>query len=658
MARGKARYHWVVVGIGGCKLGGDPGPSPGDSVMALAWPAALATAFRSQLSSQGWVGARPQEDGPASPITAQPEAARQLLRFGAGGRDGQGWAGHWAFPRDVVTALETRKLLGLDGLQPLGPCQLQKLPDRAAEAAVTNSPVPHLALQGPEQESAAQKRGAPPPAMPPGRLPAPRPPPATAMSNRRKDHLGASSSEPLPVIIIGNGPSGICLSYLLSGYTPYVRPDAIHPHPLLQRKLSEAPGVSIMDQDLDYLSEGLEGRCQSPVALLFDALLRPDTDFGGSVESVLTWRHQKERAVPHLVLGRNPPGGAWHSIEGSMVTLSQGEWMGLPDLQVKDWMCKKRRGLRNSRATAGDIAHYYSDYVIKKDLSHNFVSNAVVTAVEWGTPEPRSPGARDPSPLFQVSGFVTAKDQSQQSFSLSARSVVLATGTSDSPARLGIPGEALPFVHHDLSALEAATRAGTVSPSSDPVLIIGAGLSAADAVLYAHHYNVPVIHAFRRPVDDPGLVFNQLPKMLYPEYHKVHQMMREQSILSPSPYEGYRSLPEHQLLLLKEDRQAVFRDPQGLQKVFGVALVLVLIGSHPDLSFLPGAGADLTVDPNQPLSAKRNPIEVDPFTYQSIHQEGLYAVGPLAGDNFVRFVQGGALAVASSLLRKEARKPP
>uniref|UniRef100_A0A4W2BVS8 N-terminal EF-hand calcium-binding protein 2 n=1 Tax=Bos indicus x Bos taurus TaxID=30522 RepID=A0A4W2BVS8_BOBOX len=129
---------------------------------------------------------------------------------------------------------------------------------------------------------------------------------------------------------------------------------------------------------------------------------REDTDFGGSVESVLTWRHQKERAIPHLVLGRNPPGGAWHSIEGSMVTLSQGEWMGLPDLQVKDWMCKKRRGLRNSRATAGDIAHYYRDYVIRKGLSHNFVSSATVTAVEWGTPEPSSPGARDPSPLFQI----------------------------------------------------------------------------------------------------------------------------------------------------------------------------------------------------------------------------------------------------------------
>lgn len=69
-------------------------------------------------------------DPVASPITAQPEAAPQLLRFGAGGPAGRGWAGHRVFPRDVVTALETRKLLGLDGLQALGPCQLQKLPDR------------------------------------------------------------------------------------------------------------------------------------------------------------------------------------------------------------------------------------------------------------------------------------------------------------------------------------------------------------------------------------------------------------------------------------------------------------------------------------------------------------------------------------------------
>ncbi|XP_048211511.1 LOW QUALITY PROTEIN: oxidative stress-induced growth inhibitor 1 [Perognathus longimembris pacificus] len=493
------------------------------------------------------------------------------------------------------------------------------------------------------------------------------------MSSQRKSPPGASRAEPLPVVIIGGcssgspgpgaragprratAPSGICLSYLLSGYTPYARPDAAHPHPLLQSKLAQAPGVSILDQDLEYLSEGLEGRSQSPVALLFDALLRPDTDFGGDMDSVLTWRLQTERAVPTWVLGRNLPGGAWHSIEGSMVTLSQGQWMGLPDLEVKDWIVKKCRGLRNSRATAGDIAHYYQDYVTRKGLGRHFVCGAEVTAVEWGGPEHGSPDPQAPGPLFRVSGFLTAKDRSQQPFSLWARNVVLATGTLDSPARLAVPGEGLPFVHHELSALEAAVRSGAVSPSADPVLIIGAGLSAADAVLYARHYNIPVIHAFRRAVDDPGLVFNQLPRMLYPEYHKVHQMMREQSIPSPQPLRRLPQPPRSTARwLFKEGGQAVFRDPRGGQRVFGASLVLVLIGSHPDLSFLPGAGAHLAVDPTQPLSAKRNPLDVDPFTYQSTRQAGLYALGPLAGDNFVRFVQGGALAAAGSLLSKAA----
>lgn len=137
-------------------------------------------------------------------------------------------------------------------------------------------------------------------------------------------HQNRSEFKPLPVVIIGNGPSGICLSYLLSGYVPYFKRDSLHPHSILQRKLEEAPDVSILDQDLEYLSEGLEGRSHSPVALLFDTLLRPDTDFGGTAESVLTWWHETNRVIPHLVLGRNPPGGAWHSIEGSMITLSRG----------------------------------------------------------------------------------------------------------------------------------------------------------------------------------------------------------------------------------------------------------------------------------------------------------------------------------------------
>lgn len=120
-------------------------------------------------------------------------------------------------------------------------------------------------------------------------------------------------------------------------------------------------------------------------------------------------------------------------------------------------------------------------------------------------------------------------------FSVLAHNVVLATGTHDIPARLGVEGESLPFVCHSFWELEAAISRGELDQSSDPVLVVGAGLTAADAVLAAHHLNTPVYHAFRRSVTDPGLIFNQLPKLLYPEYHKVRREAGgEEKVLSPT----------------------------------------------------------------------------------------------------------------------------
>uniref|UniRef100_A0A8D0DFR9 Oxidative stress-induced growth inhibitor 1 n=2 Tax=Salvator merianae TaxID=96440 RepID=A0A8D0DFR9_SALMN len=491
--------------------------------------------------------------------------------------------------------------------------------------------------------------------------------------------LDQSNATPFPVVIIGNGPSGICLSHLLSGNIPYVRRGSVHPNPILQRKLEETPELSILDQDLEYLSEGLEGRSSSPVALLFDALLRPDTDFGGTEDSVLTWWHQPEKAIPHLVLGKNPPGGAWHSIEGSMFTLSQGNWMSLPDLPFKDWLSKKKRGFRNNRTTAGDIVQYYQYYVAKKELKKNFLCGTIVTSVKklsvdadpsCSKPEQRTCSSpwdfsenlqvnhhADSGRLFKVDGLVSTIHGTQP-FSVYAENVVLATGTYDSPSWLGAAGEHLSFVHHTLSALEEAVKNKEIGPMSDPVLIVGAGLTAADAVLFAHHYNIPIIHAFRRRVHDPALIFNQLPRMMYPEYHKVHQMMEEQAIPCPGPYEYYVSLPEHRVVSFTEDRKCILCDKNGRQKIHNISMAFVLIGSNPNLSYLPNNGVDLAIDSDQPVSSKRNPMDVDPFTYESVQEKGLYAVGPLAGDNFVRFVQGGALAVASSLLKKVNPNPP
>lgn len=140
-----------------------------------------------------------------------------------------------------------------------------------------------------------------------------------------------------PGLFSGNGPSGICLSYLLSGYKPYLDTTTVHPNPILYRKLQETKHLPITEQvkthnahalictvhlgvilesfflqDLEYLSEGLEGRSRNPVAVLFDTLLHPNADFGYEFPPVLQWRRDKQQHIPHLVLGRATPGGAWH----------------------------------------------------------------------------------------------------------------------------------------------------------------------------------------------------------------------------------------------------------------------------------------------------------------------------------------------------------
>lgn len=48
------------------------------------------------------------------------------------------------------------------------------------------------------------------------------------------------------------------------------------------------------------------------MAVLFDTLLHPNADFGYEFPPVLQWRRDKQQHIPHLVLGRATPGGAWH----------------------------------------------------------------------------------------------------------------------------------------------------------------------------------------------------------------------------------------------------------------------------------------------------------------------------------------------------------
>lgn len=75
-------------------------------------------------------------------------------------------------------------------------------------------------------------------------------------------------------------------------------------------------------------------------------------------------------------------------------------------------------------------------------------------------------------------------------------------------------------------------------------------------------------------------------------------------------------------------------------------------GSKPDLSYIENKGFGLGRNPNKYIDSKSNPIAVDDFTYEVLNspRKGLYALGPLAGDNFVRFILGGTFGVFRHIL--------
>ncbi|KAL1115359.1 hypothetical protein AAG570_007389 [Ranatra chinensis] len=115
--------------------------------------------------------------------------------------------------------------------------------------------------------------------------------------------------------------------------------------------------------------------------------------------------------------------------------------------------------------------------------------------------------------------------------------------------------------------------------------------------------------------------------------------------------------------------------PEGKSVLVEVAVAGVLIGSRPDLTFLPeelDQGRNCGVIRGLDIDCRSNPLAIDPWTHsvilnpKEVTSEGedvdkqedagstslpdLYAVGPLAGDNFVRFIVGGAVATAASIV--------
>ncbi len=411
---------------------------------------------------------------------------------------------------------------------------------------------------------------------------------------------------PCAVGIVGNGPPAICLSLFLSGYRPVYLGG--HPDRALDRRLHGQ--TDLLERELRPLCKGIDGRGNNPVGRLFDTLHHPLADGGGLRPTCLGLTHRPERAVSHRVLGAGPPGGSWHAMPEGMRTLSPGFWMELPGWPLFDW--GRSRGKwpdPAARMARAEVARYFADYVPHMGLASRFDTGVRVTEAE-----PYDGGWRVTALSADGTGRYYDFDR-----------LVLATGMYDRPRKLGIDGEGLPFVTHRAAG---CLSAGGL-PGEGPVLVVGAGLSAADGILAARNAGREVVHLF---VDDPQQTpMARLDADLYPEYAWLARAMAGAGEV------GYVPLAATRLTAIGEGGVCHLSGPDGDGRVT-VGTVAVLIGSDPDLDFMGGA-----------VTLENGRIPVDPYTFRT-ERHGLYAMGPLAGDNFVRFITGHALGVARDML--------
>lgn len=120
-----------------------------------------------------------------------------------------------------------------------------------------------------------------------------------------------------------------------------------------------------------------------------------------------------------------------------------------------------------------------------------------------------------------------------------------------------------------------------------------------------------------------------------------------------SSYSLYKALPECSLTDFNAtNRTVTLSSSTGEEVKHQVSFAVVLIGSRPDLSFLHKDFRRIGVDKSAPIDCKMNTIDINKYTHAVSGTEHLYAMGPLVGDNFVRFIPGGALAIVSDLYKK------
>ncbi|OAX85542.1 hypothetical protein ACJ72_00080 [Emergomyces africanus] len=460
------------------------------------------------------------------------------------------------------------------------------------------------------------------------------------------------------VVIVGNGPSAMILSYILHGHIPFYNLDKPHPDPLLHEKLKHNP--LLLHLDIDHLTNHFSASrfpysTQAlPVNVLLDALIRPNGDDDEGTETSVTWRCMPEMATSHLVVGdADQPGGQWtecpERTTPNIQTLSYAGMLSLPGYSFAE----HHQRIHGSplppftRPSREAVAEYLAAYATAVGISQSIRCGQEISGV-----------VRTPNGFFIGSHNITCNK------------LILASGIFTER----IPPRPL------LMPLLELPPPSPAQPCHAPLLVIGSGFSAADVIISSHP-SQRIIHIFKwEPKINPSPL-RSCHQQEYPEYASIYRLMkrafsqlnqrngprRQKKVHRTSipflesrnwqdTYEGIPNTMVTDVVLDNGKALVTLRRQDGTTLSREVGGLAYVVGRRSTLNYLSNSLLAEIFGNQTPTDDCR---WVSRRTMRTRALEGLevtkdvYIIGSLTGDSLIRFAYGGCIYAAGKLMQSD-----
>lgn len=419
------------------------------------------------------------------------------------------------------------------------------------------------------------------------------------------------------IAIIGSGPSALLLSYILDGNIPEYDPTTYgpHPDPVIHNILVKHPNMleASLDQAvLDYVAVSyysFYGLDTLPVNLLMDSLrVSSESDYShlNNIHSRIRWVKRPSMHQDFMIISDSDAGGQWTDFtvdQPDCRVLGYAEMFSLPGFQFSVFE-KNRTGSYPQeyyRPLRREVGDYYLEYARWLGIK---VQRGRVQNIE---------------PIGTDFFITTTENGTRKQYK--AQQIVLATGA---------------FMVNG-SSVCSKCRNIPLDPDAQLTLVVGTGVSAADAVLSSSN---PVVHIYKwESSDGAPTPLRRYSEHLYPEYKRVFELMK----LRHGEIDGraYVGLPNAEIVDIKKTGVTIRMATGHLCKM-SISQIEMRAGRQGSLKY---ASHVLNSD-------------VGTINYQTIRKHvdlskavpNVFVIGSLLGDTLVRFSTGACVATAAKLI--------